>query len=60
MSELKIGNEKLVELCDHLVKAARLAPTAIEIRDAITLAYNLGKADGAIEACDRIMATEKA
>lgn len=51
----------LVGLADSLATlSSHRTLTPSEVRDAMRVAYETGKADGAVEACSQIMATEKA
>lgn len=47
-----ITNPQIAELAESL--AARMCPTREQVLQAMALAYNMGKSDGAIEALERL------
>lgn len=55
--ESKIGNPQVADLANTLALHSMRAPTASEILQAMQLAYDVGKNDGAIEACDKMLQT---
>lgn len=57
MSETMSNN--LVGVAESLAAlSAYRALTPAEIKEAMRIAYETGKADGAVETCDKLMATE--
>jgi len=50
---MNIENKQIAELAEAL---AAIVPTAESIRNAIALAYRAGRNDGAIEACNNMLA----
>lgn len=51
---MEIENKQIAELARVL--AGRSGPTHAEILEAMALAYNAGRNDGALQACDNMLA----
>lgn len=49
----RIENRQIAELADALATAA--APTAEEIHNAMELAYKMGRVDGSLASCKRVL-----